>query len=163
LGSHEASKVTMQSIRERMVEVERIHRRGKKVAISDTLVKDIGWLFRRIGFLTKQMRTLEFELEAAVKEKKELKDDHIKVDKVKMLMDRVQAAEENMRLAQKERQPLKRANTSLKQETKFLEARAQKAERRAKGLEDKLKEMHDNIASSDKVHTATIIETIPAT
>ena len=138
MGSHEASKVTMQSIRERMVEVERIHKRGKKVAISDTLVKDIGWLFRRIGFLTKQMRKLEFELEDAVKEKKELKDDHIKVDKVKMLMDRVQAAEENMRLAQK-------------------------AERRAKGLEDKLKEMHDNIASSDKVHTATIIETMPAT
>jgi predicted nucleic acid-binding Zn-ribbon protein len=146
-----------------MVEVERIHRRGKKVAISDTLVKDIGWLFRRIGFLTKQMRKLEFELEAAVKEKKELTDDHIKVDKVKMLMDRVQAAEEKMRLAQKERQPLKRANTSLKQECNFLEARAQKAERRAKELEDKLKEMHDNIARSDKVHTAAVIETIPAT
>jgi len=32
--------------------------------LSDTLVKDIGWLFRRIGFLASQVRKLEAELVA---------------------------------------------------------------------------------------------------
>ena len=132
MGSHEASRVTMESIRQRMVEVERIHRKGKKVAISDTLVKDIGWLFRRIGFLSKQMRKLEFELETAVKEKKELSDDNVMADKVTMLMKRIQDAEEKMRAAEEERKPLKRANNTLRQEMKLLEARTQKAERRTK-------------------------------
>lgn len=150
MGSHEASKVTMGSIRQRMVEVERIHRKGKKVAISDTLIKDIGWLFRRIGFLTKQMRKLEFELEAAVKEKKELSDDNVMADKVIMLMKRVQNAEEKMRSAQQENKPLKRANNSFRQEMKLLEARTQKAERRAKELLLRLQQSKKNKAIPDK-------------
>ncbi len=163
MGSHEASKVTMESIRQRMVEVERIHRRGKKVAITDTLVKDIGWLFRRIGFLTKQVRRLEFELEAAVKEKKELSDDNVMADKVKMLMERVQDAEEKMRSAQKDRQPLKRSNNSLKQEMKLLEARTKKAEMRAKELKSKLKKMQGNSDSNDGEPIDSILDSIPPT
>jgi len=150
MGSHEASKVTMGSIRQRMVEVERIHRKGKKVAISDTLIKDIGWLFRRIGFLTKQMRKLEFELEAAVKEKKELSDDNVMADKVRMLMKRVQNAEENMRAAQQKNKPLKRASNSFRQEMKLLDARTQKAERRAKELLLRLQQSEKNKAVPNK-------------
>lgn len=150
MGSHEASKVTMGSIRQRMVEVERIHRKGKKVAISDTLIKDIGWLFRRIGFLTKQMRKLEFELEAAVKEKKELSDDNVMADKVKMLMKRIQDAEEKMRAAEEERKPLKRANNTLRQEMKLLEARTQKAERRTKEFLLRLQQYEKSKAAPHK-------------
>ena len=150
MGSHEASKVTMGSIRQRMVEVERIHRKGKKVAISDTLIKDIGWLFRRIGFLTKQMRKLEFELEAAVKEKKELSDDNVMADKVRMLMKRVQNAEENMRAAQQKNKPLKRASNSFRQEMKLLDARTQKAERRAKELLLRLQQSEKDKAVTNK-------------
>ena len=150
MGSREASKVTMASIRQRMVDVERIHRKGKKVAISDTLVKDIGWLFRRIGYLTKQMRKLEFELETVVKEKKELSDDNVMADKVTMLLKRVQDAEEKMRAAEQERQPLKRANNSLKQEMKLLEARTQKAERRTKELLARLQQPQTRRAASGK-------------
>ena len=150
MGSHEASKVTMGSIRQRMVEVERIHRKGKKVALSDTLIKDIGWLFRRIGFLTKQMRKLEFELEAAVKEKKELSDDNVMADKVRMLMKRVQNAEENMRAAQQKNKPLKRASNSFRQEMKLLDARTQKAERRAKELLLRLQQSEKNKAVPNK-------------
>ena len=149
MGSREASRITMESIRQRMVEVERIHRKGKKVAISDTLVKDIGWLFRRIGFLTKQMRKLEFELEVAVKEKKELSDNNVMADKVAMLMKRVQDAEEKMRAAEEERKPLKRANNTLKQEKKLLEARAQKAERRMKELLSRVRQSEKVMAAPD--------------
>ena len=143
MGSQEASKVTMESIRQRMVEVERIHRNGKKVAISDTLVKDIGWLFRRIGFLASQVRKLEAELVAITKEKKELADDNFMADKVKMLMERVQEAEEKMRIAQQERAPFKRENNALKQELKLLQAQVQKAERRTKELTGKLMEFEE--------------------
>ena len=132
MGTHEASKVTMESIRQRMVEVERVHRNGKKVAITDTLVKDIGWLFRRIKFLTSQVRKLEAELEAMTKEKKELADQNFMADKVKMLMERVQEAEEKMREALQIKAPLKRENNALKQEMKLLQAQVQKAERREK-------------------------------
>ncbi len=163
MGSDDASKVTMESIRQRMVEVERVHRRGKKVAITDTLVKDIGWLFRRIGFLSKQVRRLGFELEGALKEKKELSDDNVMADKVKMLMERVQDAEEKMRSAQKERQPLKRANNSLRQEMKLLEARTKKAERRAKEIASKLKKIEKNSDSSDSKNIDSILNSIPPT
>ena len=150
MGSREASKVTMESIRQRMVDVERIHRKGKKVAISDTLVKDIGWLFRRIGYLTKQMRKLELELETVVKEKKELSDDNFMADKVTMLMKRVQDAEEKMRVAEQDRKPLKRANNTLKQEMKLLEARTQKAERRTKELLARLQKPQPRKPASGK-------------
>jgi len=143
MGSQEASKITMESIRQRMVEVERIHRNGKKVAISDTLVKDIGWLFRRIGFLASQVRKLEAELVAITKEKKELADDNFMADKVKMLMERVQEAEEKMRIAQQERAPFKRENNALKQELKLLQAQVQKAERRTNELAGKLMEFEE--------------------
>ena len=73
-------------------------------------------------------------MKASVKEKKELSDDNVMADKVKMLMERVQVAEEKMRAAEQERNPLKRANNSLKQEMKLIEARAQKAERQIKEL-----------------------------
>lgn len=145
MGSHEASKVTLGSIRLRMVEVERVHRRGKKTAITDTLVKDIGWLFRRIGFLTGQVRKLEAELEATTKEKKELSDDNILADKVKMLMSRLQESEEKLRIAQQENSPLKRENNGLKQEMKLLLAKTQKAERRAKEFARKLKEYEEKL------------------
>ncbi len=163
MGSEDASKVTMESIRQRMVEVERIHRKGKKVAITDTLVKDIGWLFRRIGFLTKQVRRLGFELEAALKEKKELSDDNVMADKVKMLMERVQSAEEEMRAAQKERQPLKRENNSLRQEMKLLEARTKKAEMRARELSNKLKKIKKDSDSKNGKSIDSILNSIPPT
>jgi len=138
MGNKQAGKITMESIRQRMVEVEQIHRKGKKVAITNTLVKDIGWLFRRIGFLTSQANKLEDELEMMSKEKKELSDDNILADKVKMLMERIQEAEEKMRVAKLEEQPLKRENNLLKQEMKLLQARTQKAERCAKEFADEL-------------------------
>ena len=138
MGSHEASKVTLESIRQRMLEVERVHRRGKKMAVSDTLIKDIGWLFRRIGFLTNQVRTLESELEGIIKEKKELSDDNIMTDKVKMLMERLQDNEDKLRIAQSESRPYKRENNSLRQEIRLIKAQAHKAERRAKDLFEQL-------------------------
>lgn len=134
MGSHDASEITMESIRQRMLEVEQIHRRGKKVAITDTLVKDVVWLFRRIGFLTNQVKKLEGELETLSKRKKELSVDNSTSDRIKMLMDRVRDAEEKMRAAQQEGTPLKRENKYLKQELKFMEVRAEKAERRAEEL-----------------------------
>lgn len=141
MGNKQAIKITMESIRQRMVEVEQIHRRGKKVAITDTLVKDIGWLFRRIVYLTSQVNKLEDELETISKEKKELSDDNIMADKVKMLMERIQEAEEKMRVTKLEGQPLKRENNLLKQEMKLLQARTVKAERRAKQLAEELKKV----------------------
>jgi hypothetical protein len=140
MGSHVASKVTMESIRERMIEVERIHRQGKKVAISDTLVKDVGWLFRRIEFLTTQVRKLEAELEALTKS-----DSDITNNRVKMLMDRVQEAEEKLRLSQEEKKPLIRENNALKQDMKLLLVRAQRAELRAKEFAEKLEGIEPGI------------------
>ncbi len=138
MGSHEASRVTMESIRERMVEVEKIHRQGGKVAITDILIKDIGWLFRRIAFLTNQVRKLEAELETSIKEKKELSNNNIMAQKVEMLLKRVQQTEERLRIEQQEKAPLKRENNTLRQEKKLLLARAQKAEKRAQELAARL-------------------------
>ncbi len=145
MGSHEASKVTLESIRQRMLEVEQVHRRGKKTAITDALIKDIGWLFRRIGFLTGQVRKLEAELEAMAKEKKELSDDNVLADKIKMLMSRLQDSEEKLRIVQQQISPLKRENNGLKQEMKLLLAKTQKAERRAAEYSAKLKEYEEGL------------------
>lgn len=132
MSSHVASKVTMESIRERMIEVEKIHRQGKKVAITDTLVKDVGWLFRRIEFLTTQVRRLESELEALTKS-----DGDITSNRVKILMERVQDAEEKMRVSEEEKKPLIRENNALKQDMNLLLVRAQRAELRVKELSEK--------------------------
>lgn len=140
MGTNVASKVTMESIRERMIEVERIHREGKKVAITDTLVKDVGWLFRRIEFLTTQVGKLEAELEALTKS-----DSDITNNRVKMLMDRVQEAEEKLRLSQEEKNPLIRENNALKQDLKLLLVQVQRAELRAKELAEKLEGIEHGI------------------
>ncbi|SPD76064.1 hypothetical protein PITCH_A800011 [uncultured Desulfobacterium sp.] len=138
MNSHVASRVTMESIRDRMIEVEKIHRQGKQVAITDTLVKDVGWLFRRIEFLTTQVRRLESELEALTKS-----DGDITSNRLKMLMERVQDAEEKMRVSEEEKKPLIRENNALKQDMKLLLVRAQRAEIRVKELSEKLERIEN--------------------
>jgi len=158
MGTHVASKVTMESIRERMIEVERIHIEGKKVAITDTLVKDVGWLFRRIEFLTTQVRKLEAELEALTKS-----DSDITNNRVKMLMDRVQEAEEKLRLSQEEKKPLIRENNALKQDMKLLLVRAQRAELHAKEFAEKLEGIEHGIepqASEEQKHDEAVLASI---
>ena len=151
MGTHEASQVTLESIRQRMVEVERIHQRGKKVGISDTLMKDIGWLFRRIGFLTNQVRTLESELVAMTAEKKDLANDNVMADRVKMLMKRLEDTEEKLRIAQRESLPFKRENNSLRQEVRLLQAQAQKEEKRAGELAKKVRFYEEKLEGTTSI------------
>ena len=61
MGTYEASKVTLESIRQRLIEVEQIHQRGKKVAISDVLIAVL------LGLLIRNAAGVSASCEAGIK------------------------------------------------------------------------------------------------